>query len=97
MNSAAHNDKAGAGPITGLLLLAWLGLPIFDRAGPSCRQAKEGIENLHEGHDRQRSCHCRDRAGDKGLKAGKEETRNDSGQDMAGSLGRSGRVEVDRM
>lgn len=97
MNSAAHNDKAGAGPITGLLLLAGLGLPVLDRTGASCRKAKEGVENLQEGYDRQRSRHCRDRVGDKGLKAGKEETRNYNGQDMAGRLGRSGRVEVDRM
>lgn len=94
---AAYNDKARAGPVAGLLLLAGLVLPVLGRAGPSCREAQEGVEGLQEGHDGQRGRHCRDGVGDELLEAGKEEARYYDGQDMARDLGRGGRVEVDRL
>jgi hypothetical protein len=97
MNRAAYNDKAGAGRITGLLLLAGLGFPVLGRAGPSCREAEEGVGSLQEGHDRQKSRHCRDWVGDKQLETGKKEAPNPDGQSMAGSLGRSSGIKVNRM
>lgn len=95
LDMAAYDDKAGAGPVAGLLLLAGLGLPVLWRAGASCREAQECVENLEEGYHGQRGGHCRDGVGDKMLEACEEEARYHDGQDMAGGLGRGGRVEVD--
>lgn len=95
MDMAAYNDKAGAGPVAGLLLLAGLVLPVLGRAGSSCREAQKGVENLKECYHGQRGRHCRDGVGDKMLEACEEEARYYGGQDMAGGLGRGGRVEMD--
>lgn len=92
---AAYNDKAGTGPVAGLLLLAWLVLPVLGRAGPGCRKAQECVEDLREGHYGQRGRHCRHGVCDEVFEAREEEARYYDGQDMAGGLGSGGRVEVD--
>lgn len=75
VDMAAYNDKAGAGPVAGLLLLAGLVLPVLWRAGPSCREAQKGVDDLQEGDHGQRGRHGWDGVSDKVLEACAEEAR----------------------
>lgn len=72
VDMAAYNDEAGTGPLAALLFLAGLGLPVLWRAGASCWEAQECVENLEEGYHGQRGRHCRDGVGDEMLEACEE-------------------------